>query len=100
GAWRAHLRTVDRPVEHVRGGDKASGVIFLVPRRCSLVLVAGRREPYLLPGVATSALGTPQPPGSDSARAGSFATSWVDGPPSRLRASQHPSPPFSGASAR
>ncbi len=50
-------------------------------------------------GVTTRAFGTPHP-GSDSASAGSFATSCVDGPPSRLRASQHPEPPLSGAVAR
>src|SRR5262245_57764622 len=56
--------------------------------------------PVALPGATTNAFGTPHPPANNSASAGSFTTSCVDGPPSRLRTSQHPSPPLSGGSAR
>ena len=55
---------------------------------------------YFLPGIATSAFGTCDPPRSDSVSAGSLTTSWVEGPPSRFRASEHPSPAFSDGSAR
>src|SRR5882762_9080550 len=55
---------------------------------------------YLLPGVAISALGTSHPPRSESDSAGSLTTSWVEGPPSRFSASEHPSPVFSDGSAR
>src|SRR5437899_102023 len=55
---------------------------------------------YFLPGTTTSAFGTPHRPSSDSFSAGSLTASCVDGPPSRLRASTHPTPPFSDGSAR
>jgi hypothetical protein len=55
---------------------------------------------YLLPGVATSAFGTAEPPRSDNVSAGSRTTSCVDGPPSKFSASAHPSPLFADGSAR
>src|SRR5262249_51651936 len=53
-----------------------------------------------VPGTTIKAFGTPHPPGMDRVSVGSLTTSCVDGPPSRLRASEHPSPPLSSGSTR
>src|SRR5690349_20453352 len=63
-------------------------------------LVPSPHARYGWPGATTNVFGTSHPPGSVSASPGSFTVSCVDGPPSRLRASRHPSPPRSGGSAR